>query len=332
MQLTRFLKRMNGQHIIRTAAYVRSSESLTHINWTLDALYHRYSKTDRDRAFDLFRHNNIPRMGMREIEQLAEEVAEFGPDLIICDSEPILANIAKAMDIKLWYCSPVHMLDGISWGYGQLKYTGALENTRKNLTRLPEAERVFVYSPFCDVEGSPVLKAGYEWVRPYHVSCSSSNNDVGVAVVTDHDRVSELSKMLNCVPPFCLTLFSHSTYDLSHLESINIADEARYQRVLNSCRWMFTTGETSFIADAIYGNINRLCIAPNLKDPETILNAILCEFYDFGDDVAQVEYLEKYSIEEMENSFVKSESKNGPNIIFSDIETLDEKVNSVHSV
>ncbi len=75
-------------------------------------------------------------MGMQEIELLVEEVAEFGPDLIICDYEPIMANIAKAMDIRLWYCSPIHMLDGIDWKYGQLKYAGLLENTRKNLTRM----------------------------------------------------------------------------------------------------------------------------------------------------------------------------------------------------
>ena len=95
---------------------------------------------------------------------------------------------------------------------------------------------------------------------------------------------------------------------------------------------MFTTGETSFVADALYGNINRLCIAPNLKDPETLLNAILCESYGLGDDVAQVEYLEKYSIEAMKDSFMKSEYKGGCSMIRNNITTLNEEVNDVRSI
>lgn len=306
-QLFRFLKKCD--HEIKIAAYVKSSESLYHIDWTLDALYHNYSKVDREKLFDLFKSNNIPRVGMKEIELLVEEIADFSPDLIICDYEPILATIATAMGIELWYCSPVHLLDGIKWKYGQLKYNGLLENTRKNLSRLPKANKTFVYSIFGDMVNAPELKYGYEWIRPYHIDATSSNNDIGVAVIPDSGRISELSKILNCIPPFCFTLFGHSTYNLSHLESINLSSINTYSKVLSNCRWMLSTGETSFLADAFYNKINKVCLAPNLNDQEALLNAILCEYYKFGDDVAQVEYLEQYSVEKLANSFNESNDR-----------------------
>lgn len=328
-QLYRFLK--NTSHEIKIAAYIKSSNNLSHIDWTLDALYHKYSKTDKEKIFDLFNSYNIPRVGMNEIEILVEEVSEFNPDLIICDYEPIMSNVASAIGAKLWYCSPVHMLDGIDWGYGKLKYRGLLENTRKALPRLPIPDKTFIYSPFCDFEKAPILKSGYEWIRPYHVSCDSSNNEVGIAVVTDYSRISELSKILNCIPPFCFTLFSHSIYNLSHLESINISDESVYQKVLNNCRWLFTTGDTNFISDALYGNINRVAVSPDLDDIEALLNAILIEEYDVGDDLAQVEYLEQYSVEHIQKSFEKSLNNREKIIKKENYRTLDEWIEHENS-
>jgi len=170
------------------------------------------------------------------------------------------------------------------------------------LHRLPKAERTFVYSPFGDIKFRPNLKAGYEWMRPYYHDVGGSRNFESIAVVRDSERISILSKILNCIPPFNFTLFSPFSYNLSHLENRNILDVEKYKVALMNCRWLFSTGETSFIADAIYNGIERICITPRLDDPEAMLNANLCRLYDIGDDVGQVEYLEQHAVGAVEKS------------------------------
>jgi hypothetical protein len=285
------------------AAYLKSSESVDHIDWTLDALTNKYSRNARRDLVELFGHTNVPSVGIDEVETLIREIDDFEPDLVICDFEPIVANIAKSMGLRLWYCSPIHLLDGVEWEPGQLRYASLLAKTRQTLLKLPEAEKTFVYSPFGDVFFRPNLRQGYEWVRPYHCSVEKNVEESGIAVVRDLNRISVLSKILNCIPPFDLTLFSPFSYNLSHLETQNICNVERYRLALSNCKWLFTTGETSFISDGIYNKINRLCIAPDLADPEALLNSILCRQYDIGDDIGQVEYLESYAVEAVENSY-----------------------------
>lgn len=306
IQLKRFLN--NNSHDIKVAAYLRSSGSLTHVDWTLDALGHKYCRSSKGAIKELFGHGGVPNIGLGPAAALMEDIYNYDPDLIICDFEPIVAHIAKTLNIKLWYCSPLHMLDGIQWENGQLRYFSLLDKTRKALSRLPEADRTIVYSPFGDVAFRPTLKKGYEWIQPYYRDVGKARGFDGMAVVRDADRISTLSKILNCVPPFNFTLFSPFTYNLSHLESRK--DPEKYKVALSNAKWLFTTGETSFVADAIYNEVSRICIAPNLNDSESLLNAILCKYYGIGDDIAQVEYMEKYSIEAVEKSFKKSQENN----------------------
>jgi len=301
IQLKRFLN--YNEHDIKIAAYLRSSGSLTHVDWTLDALVHKHGKGVKTALNELFGHTGIPHIGLEEAASLMEDICDYDPDLIICDGEPIVANIAKSLDIKLWYCSPLHMLDGIQWERGQLRYFSLLDKTRKALSRLPKADKVFIYSPFGDIAFRPMLKAGYEWIRPYYHNVGGSRCSEGIAVIRDPERISILSKILNCVPPFTFTLFSPFSYNLSHLESKNISDVEKYKIALSNCKWLFTTGETSFISDAIYNGVNRICIAPNLNDPESLLNAILCRYYNLGDNTGQVEYMKQHAVGEVEKSY-----------------------------
>ena len=82
-----------------------------------------------------------------------------------------------------------------------------------------------------------------------------------------------------------------------------------YCNIISRAGWIFTTGETSFVADALY-NGAKVCIAPNLNDPETLLNAILIRHYNLGDDLAQVELMESYAIETIEKSYSSWNEKN----------------------
>jgi len=284
---------------------MRPTESITHIDWTLDALRHRYSSKNKQELIKLFGYYGLPDVGFHELSILLEEISEYNPDLVICDAEPIVANIAKVLGFRLWYCSPLHLLDGVKWGSSQIKYRSRLEKYKKLLIKLPRAERTFVYSPFGQIQPlCPELKPGYEWMEPYHVH-SDGDKSGGVAIIKDGERISILSKILNCVPPFDLTLFSRHEYNLSHLTSVSMLDESNrdiYRDIVSRSSWVFTTGETSFVADAVY-NGAKVCIAPDLNDPETLLNAIMVRNYGLGDDLAQVELMESYAVGMIEKSY-----------------------------
>ena len=129
IQLTRFLE--NVHHEVRIAGYMRPTESLSHIDWTLDALTHSNCIKNNSELINLFGHKMLPRVCFDGVVTLLEEISEYNPDLVICDAEPIVANIAITLGFKLWYISPMHLLDGIQWKRGQLKYHSLLESTRK---------------------------------------------------------------------------------------------------------------------------------------------------------------------------------------------------------
>ena len=305
VQLTRFLREIDGNpnFTVRIAGYVQPTESLTHIDWTLDALKHRYSLKNKQELIKLFGYHGIPDVGFNELSILLEEISEFNPDIVICDAEPIVANIAKTLGLRLWYTSPLHLLDGVKWKPGQIKYRAKLEKYKKLLAKLPKAERRFVYSPFGSLYGVE-LKDGFEWMTPYHVEGYGQTSG-GVAIIKNRNRISILSKILNCVSPFDLTLFSRYGYNLSHLASVNMLDEKNrdiYRDIVSRSSWVFTTGETNFVADALY-NGAKICVAPDLEDPEALLNAIMVRNYGVGDDLAQVELLESYAVEAIEKSY-----------------------------
>lgn len=302
IQLRRFLDK--NKHDVRIAAYLKSSYSLSHIDWVLDSLTNKYKKGTKKDLVDLLGHSGTPHVGIKEIEILLDEISDWEPDLVICDGEPIVSNIAYSLGLRLWYCSPLHLFDGIKWERGQLRYASLLAKTRQMLNRLPKAEKTFIYSPFGDIAFRPTIKPGYEWIQPYHHKVIRNSEEIGIAVIRDPNRISILSKILNCIPPFNFTLFSPFAYNLSHVESKNINDIEKYKISLSKCKWVFTTGETGFIADVIYNGIDRLCITPDLNDPEALLNAILCRNYGIGDDIGQAEYLGKYSVAEIERSFL----------------------------
>ena len=299
--LSRFINVCN--HEVKIAAYDVSSQSLDHIDWTLDAVYNKFTGANRVKTSKLLGKKDLPMMGYDQAVQLIRDIDAYSPDLVICDYEPIVANIANVLGLELWYCSPVHLLDGLVWKNGQLRYTGLLEVVRKNLSKLPPASRTFVCSPFALVSGLE-LKNGYEWLLPHGAFYGHSKAGTGVCLTNDSDRLSELSKILNCIPPFDLTLYSTHRYNLSHLESYML-DDPGYGRAIGSAEWLFCTGESSFICDGILNEVSRFCVAPDLNDPEALLNAILVRECGLGDDVSQVEMLEYFSVEEIQKSYDK---------------------------
>jgi len=303
-QLFRFVQAAGHQHEIKKAAYLQSSHSLTHIDWTLDALHHNVVASKHSPSLQkLFGHTGVPLVNVYSVNTLLRDVEIFSPDLIISDGEPISAHIAKSLKIKLWYCSPIHLLDGVQWEAGQLRYTSLLNRMRGFISKLPEADRVFVYSPFGDIKFRPVLNASYEWLTPYYVDATHGCNEC-VAIVNDYNRFSYLSKILNGSSQ-TITLFSPFKEEFSNMETHLITKLNTYLDALSRSVSIFTTGETSYVSDAFYAGHN-ICISPTLNDVESLLNAIMVKEYKLGTDVHQVELMDQFAFDEIEEGLAKN--------------------------
>ena len=304
-QLCRVLTSLSKKHTIRIAAYIKSSHSLAHIDWTLDALYHnKIAKRNSCQLRSLFGHSNIPVVNIENAKKFLSEAIKFEPDLIISDGEHVSAHIAKTLGVELWYCSALHLLDGIDWSRGQLRYTSLLENTRKSISKMPEPDKIFVYSPFGDVAFRPILRTGYEWMQPYHITGIDGHKQYNnICVINEYERFSSIVKILNSLTEKVALVSPHSG-SFNNIDLFLSNDEESYKKLLGGCEKVFTTGETSYVADALYNNKN-ICISPSLNDPETLLNAILVREYSVGSDVAQIELMDFFALDELEKAFSK---------------------------
>jgi hypothetical protein len=310
-QFLRF-SNVNKSHQLKIASYIKSSTMFSHIDWTLDALYNKAEIKNSSKICKLFGHRGVTRTVAYHTESLLKDITDYEPDLIISNAEPVSAHIAKALSVKLWYCSPLHLLDGIVWDHNVLRYFSLLESTKKFLSTLPQSDKTFIYSPFGDLINPPQLKAGYEWIQPYWTKTNKiKQSKINTAVLTSKDRSDLLKKILNGVS-FDVKLYSQ------------IED---YKQMLADTNWFFMLGDTSYLADALYNAITRVCIAPSLNEPESLLNAIFCKSYGFGDDLAQVELLDKYAIAEIEKS--QSKQLNLKYIDKITMPTLDEKIREI---
>ena len=163
-----------GDHDVRVAAYFRNHRWLDRIDWSLDALRTR-SKFEKSKLVDLFGLASVPNLDYQRTEMMLEDLSEWVPDLVISDCEPITAHVAYALDVELWTCSSLHLIDGIHWerlqGGGM---TGVLRELRPKVKRFPQPTRRLIYSPFGDIQGRPLVREGYEWVTPYHLPVGKS--------------------------------------------------------------------------------------------------------------------------------------------------------------
>jgi hypothetical protein len=290
-QLYDFLSRC--KHEVRTAAYLKSSFLLKDVDLTLDAVNNTYACKSRRIIREVFGNVDfvmkLPLVEVRQAKILLGEIEKYGPDLIISDAEPIIAVLARKLGVRLWYCSPIHLLDGVAWENDQLRYEGSLFNTRNMFRNMPEPDRAFVYSPFGDVIMRPTLNAGYEWIRPYHHENINCNGNKAAAIIRPQ-RKEEISSILKSI-----SFDTEAFYDYTD-----------YKEGINNTKWMFSCGDTRSIATAVYGGINRICASPTLNDAESMLNAALCRVYGIGDDVGQIEYMKEYAAHIIEKSFEES--------------------------
>lgn len=162
IQLSRFLE--NNNHEIKIAAYGKSSYDISHIDWNLNAVF-----VDGIIYRDSLTHKKY---NQKSIENIFKDVIEYSPDLIISDNEYIFGFISNEINIPLWYCSPLNLIDGIVWDFERLIYSYYFFQYKTN--KLPKADKYLIYSPFCDIKNPPIIKDKYNWVRPYYNEIDSN--------------------------------------------------------------------------------------------------------------------------------------------------------------
>lgn len=165
IQLKRFLDNCTN-HVVRVAAYMSAHKYVPKIDWTLNALKAKNSFNKKE-VNNLFGYSGVPFVDLDGVTKLLDDIVEFEPDLIISDGERISAHIASVLDITLWSCTPLHLIDGVVWEFPKAVYKTALASTSGMLRAFQNAKRRLVYSPFGDVPMRPILVEGFEWVTPY---------------------------------------------------------------------------------------------------------------------------------------------------------------------
>ena len=304
---------------LKVAGY---DSSIINLDWTLNAVRNKYSRLNHGEFNSILDSSWVPLMDTDIGKKLLDDVNDWDPDLVICDYEGFIANIASGLNKELWYSSPVHLLDGFSWPTGLFRYKSLLEVDRKTIAKYPKANRYYVNSPF-SLLNLP-LKKGYEWLCPMGTNVSGTGDFGGICLINNPDRISILSKILNCVNGD-LTMFGTDKYDLSHLDSYLLEDD--YTISLENSKWLFCCGESTFITDGLRNGL-RICVTPNLDDPEALLNGIMTKGYHLGDDLGCIELMKHISVEYIDKSY------NGPkNKIYSKkVPTLLEKVVNYESM
>lgn len=151
---------------IRVASYL--NQNLKEIDWTLNSLHHNVQSVAVLFGF------NVPKYNYQNVKLFIEDILDWKPDLVISDNEPFVVYLAKVLDIELWSCSSLNLLNGIQW-------------RNKNITHLMDkyivknASRNLIYSPFVDLYGFPEIKKEYDWVRPYYQYPTKINTNLNKA-------------------------------------------------------------------------------------------------------------------------------------------------------
>lgn len=246
IQLEYFKHACNNKHKIRCAAFSRSF-NLTYVDWSLNSLQASAPKSTRQFASDV----------------LFKDLKNWKPDLVISDAEPITANIASQFEIPLWYCSPLHLADGVNWEREQHKYSRQISDVKREFQEFPEADRYFICSPFGDISMRPLIKNDYEWIKPY---CSELAHYMSTDVIRSQSASIEIIK--------------------DKAEKYNL---------------FVCTGETPFVAKCFYEQ-KPCCILSDPNSPESLINSSLCEYYGVGIDMGQIELSIHYLKEQLERA------------------------------
>jgi uncharacterized protein (TIGR00661 family) len=316
IQLKRILDNIPNNIAIKIAAFNKCNYCLKNIDWTLDGLYFNPTSNVNSNFSSMQKIFNdagtyTPSINQKAFETFLGEVSDFAPDLIISDCEKITAVIAKALQIELWNCSSIGLINKIRHASAPYVYLKLV--TRKFYNELPVPNRELIYSPF----GQYFSKTNNEWVIPYHSDILTNNfsneeqlnNEKikAIAVMNISDRLPILNKLFNC-SKYDIDLFSH--LNCEDVKNYNFTGN-NYEEKLSIADKYFCAGETSYIADALYNN-KYVYISPILTDAEMMLNHTVAEKIGAGRNLGVIENFNYLALDKLDETFDKKVEK--PNL------------------
>jgi len=268
IQLSRFLKEVGSDYLIKVAAFRKSSPKYFQVDWTLDCLLDIY-------------HPDELHADNHNLSIYYDQVKSFKPDLIISDMEHFTSNIANLLGIPLWQCSSSLInfatLPGAKYGvglYSQYCYLWKKDEVhhRRQMNMVINSDRNFVYSHLGDTKNVPELKVGFEWIRPYYQLGKKSipcQHNIIAGMINNNKRIFSLLRQYP--DSIAFTEFYQEQYQ--NLALKNIENQEEYFCNLANSKLFVCEGQTSFLADAFYNN-KHSAIMPNFKDLECIINTM----------------------------------------------------------
>jgi hypothetical protein len=296
-QLYRFLENCPTNHEVKVAAFINSSISFKSIDWISNSFYEDpLAKKARYKIRSILGVDKYesPPLNYEAIKTFVNDVEEFKPDLIISDFELVSAFVARLFNIPLWIFSPLHIANCFGDLNFKLRYESFLYIYKKRINIFPKAERKLIYSPFGDINGFPKLQKGFEWISPYTVSVDDNSTERNLFIINDKSRIDKLSNIIS---------YLDKESDIMSIDD----GVALYKYRLSNCNQVICAGDTDHISDAIYNN-KCISITSSIKDIESLLNALFVSEFGLGQDMGQIELMEKYSLEYLE-SYLKIKNK-----------------------
>src|ERR1035437_2713086 len=233
IQLSRFLKAIEGQpYIIKIAAYKQSSPNCN-VDWTLDCLLNIYNplfiSPENNDNFKTYYH----------------QVKCFNSDLIISDIEYFSSHIANVLNITLWQVSSLLINFAIpnKYDFGLFKkYAYQLDRspvyTQRISNIIDNSNINLIYSHLGDIANPPKLKDNFEWIKPYHnvgkdyIPCK--HNIVSASLDGDKKIFNLLKKYSDSI---AFTERSVEQFDNPKVKSLE--NEQEYYCSLKNCNFFF---------------------------------------------------------------------------------------------
>lgn len=283
VQAARIISNLKG-HDVKVAGYVSAFDFLPSLDWCLNAL--EMKKNYYKKINQLLGHQGCPIVNIKNLKHFIDDICFFEPDLIINDSEPITAHIAQTLDIKLWYCSPLYLIDGLYWGHVQKRNVDLLEKTNFALKKMPKAERTYIYTPF-----NVQIRDKYKIITPYYNSVYDIVKPYNLAIIPNKERE----------PKIKLFLKHYSILSCSPDKNEN------YNNQILSAKTCIIDGDTSYLSDCLFNN-KKFCTIPVNNGVENLLNANVADSLGYSKNFGQVEYLRKDGILAIKN-YIKNDHR-----------------------
>lgn len=262
LQLRRFLQAIDFPCEIKIAAHLHHLPYLSRIDWVMDAIYNRTQVIVWEDFHNLFGKRELyQNLNFHACKTLLEAIEEFQPDLVLGDGEYLVIHCADWLGIPFWYLG------------GSLLSLGAADMTQhkvfkqifnwssynEKLIRMPTPEKYIVPNPF-PILDSFTSRRQIEMCSPYYLEAKATEKSGYGIIAVLGEREQIIRKIAKSIE-----LEVEMGGDLVE----------NYQDLLGGADWMITSGESCYLADALYNGIERVFVVPVLKDPENHFNSII---------------------------------------------------------